>query len=82
LDLLSVDPIGFLSVGAVQKANSGDSGLPLGAVPMADVLWTRFLQHNPANRQWFNSQTEIQREEYHEIKHTRQRRKQDAQSEG
>jgi hypothetical protein len=48
-------------------------GLPLGAVPMAYVLWTRFLQHNPANGQWFNSQTEIQQEEYHEIKHTRQR---------
>jgi transketolase len=38
----------------VQKANSGHPGLPLGAAPMAYVLWTRFLQHNPANPQWFN----------------------------
>jgi transketolase len=51
---LSVDTIRFLSVDAVQKANSGHPGLPLGAAPMAYVLWTRFLQHNPANPQWFN----------------------------
>ena len=54
LEQLSVDSIGFLSVDAVQKANSGHLGLPLGAAPMAYVLWTRFLQHNPANPQWFN----------------------------
>ena len=54
LDRLSVDTIRFLSVDAVQKANSGHPGLPLGAAPMAYVLWTRFLQHNPANPQWFN----------------------------
>ena len=54
LDQLSVDTIRFLSVDAVQKANSGHPGLPLGAAPMAYVLWTRFLQHNPANPQWFN----------------------------
>ena len=54
LDRLSVDTIRFLSVDAVQKANSGHPGLPLGAAPMAYVLWTRFLRHNPANPQWFN----------------------------
>ena len=54
LDQLSVDTIRFLSVDAVQKANSGHPGLPLGAAPMAYVVWTRFLQHNPANPQWFN----------------------------
>ena len=54
LEQLSVDTIRFLSVDAVQKANSGHPGLPLGAAPMAYVLWTRFLQHNPANPQWFN----------------------------
>jgi len=54
LDRLSVDTIRFLSVDAVQKANSGHPGLPLGAAPMAYVLWTRFLRHNPANPRWFN----------------------------
>jgi transketolase len=54
LDQLSINTIRFLSVDAVQKANSGHPGLPLGAAPMAYVLWTRFLQHNPSNPQWFN----------------------------
>ncbi len=54
LDQLSINTIRFLSVDAVQKANSGHPGLPLGAAPMAYVLWTKFLQHNPANPQWFN----------------------------
>lgn len=54
LDQLSVNTIRFLSVDAIQKANSGHPGLPLGAAPMAYVLWTRFLRHNPANPQWFN----------------------------
>jgi transketolase len=54
LDQLSINTIRFLSIDAVQKANSGHPGLPLGAAPMAYVLWTRFFQHNPANPQWFN----------------------------
>ncbi len=54
LDQLSVNTIRFLSIDAVQKANSGHPGLPLGAAPMAYVLWTQFLQHSPANPQWFN----------------------------
>ena len=54
LDQASVNTIRFLSIDAVQKANSGHPGLPLGAAPMAYVLWTRFLQHSPANPQWFN----------------------------
>ena len=54
LDQLSINTIRFLSVDAVQKANSGHPGLPLGAAPMAYVLWTRFLQHNPSNPHWFN----------------------------
>ncbi len=53
-DQLSINTIRFLSVDAVQKANSGHPGLPLGAAPMAYVLWTRFLHHNPANPHWFN----------------------------
>src|SRR5450759_1000598 len=51
LDQLSINTIRFLSVDAVQKANSGHPGLPLGAAPMAYVLWTRFLRHNPINSQ-------------------------------
>ena len=47
-----VDTLRFLSVDMVQKADSGHPGLPLGAAPMAYVLWTRFLKHNPANPHW------------------------------
>lgn len=54
LDQLSINTIRFLSIDAVQKADSGHPGLPLGAAPMAYVLWTRFLQHNPTNPHWFN----------------------------
>jgi transketolase len=54
LDQLSINTIRSLSVDAVQKANSDHPGLPLGAAPMAYVLWIRFLQHNPANPQWSN----------------------------
>ncbi|KAA0090949.1 transketolase [Paraburkholderia sp. T12-10] len=54
LDDLCVNTLRFLSVDAVQKADSGHPGLPLGAAPMAYVLWTRFLSHNPANPSWLN----------------------------
>src|SRR5665213_1583910 len=54
LDQLSINTIRFLSVDAIQKANSGHPGLPLGAAPMAYILWTKFLQHNPTNPNWFN----------------------------
>lgn len=54
LDELGVNALRFLSVDAVQKANSGHPGLPLGAAAMAYVLWTRFLKHNPANAHWFD----------------------------
>jgi transketolase len=52
LDQLSINTIRFLSVDAVEKANSGHPGLPMGAAPMAYVLWTRFLKHNPTNPGW------------------------------
>jgi transketolase len=52
LDQLSVNTIRFLSADAVQQANSGHPGLPLGAAPMAYVLWTRFLRFNPQNTSW------------------------------
>jgi transketolase len=54
LDELSINALRFLSVDAVQKANSGHPGLPLGAAAMAYVLWTRFLKHHPANPKWFD----------------------------
>jgi transketolase len=52
LDQLAVNTIRTLSIDAVQKANSGHPGLPLDAAPMAYVLWTRFLRHNPKNPKW------------------------------
>ena len=54
LDRLSINTIRFLSVDAVQKANSGHPGLPMGAAAFAYVLWTRFLKHNPKNPRWFD----------------------------
>jgi transketolase len=52
LDQLAINTIRTLSIDGVQKANSGHPGLPLGAAPMAYVLWTRFLRHNPRNPKW------------------------------
>jgi transketolase len=49
-----VNTIRVLSIDAVQKANSGHPGLPLGAAPMAYALWMRHLRHNPANPHWAN----------------------------
>ena len=54
LDQLCINTIRFLSVDAVQKANSGHPGMPMGAAPMTYVLWTRFLKHNPSNPHWFD----------------------------
>src|SRR5512135_2943642 len=54
LDASCVDTLRFLSVDAVQKANSGHPGLPLGAAAMTYVLWTRHLKHNPADPGWFD----------------------------
>ena len=52
LDQLCINTIRALTIDAVQKAESGHPGLPLGAAPMAYVLWTRFLRHNPRNPKW------------------------------
>ena len=46
--------IRFLSADAVQKANSGHPGAPMGMAEMAEVLWTKFLHHNPANPKFYN----------------------------
>ncbi|MCC6905656.1 MAG: transketolase [Anaerolineae bacterium] len=52
LDQLSINTIRMLSVDAIQKANSGHPGLPMGAAVMAYTLWTRHLKHNPSNPHW------------------------------
>jgi transketolase len=54
LDQLCINTVRFLSVDAVQKAKSGHPGMPLGAAPMAYVLWTCLLKHNPRNPGWFD----------------------------
>lgn len=54
LDQLCINTIRALSLDAVQKAESGHPGLPLGCAPMAYVVWTRFLRHNPKNPKWAN----------------------------
>ncbi|HPV01015.1 MAG TPA: transketolase [Clostridiales bacterium] len=54
VELLTVNTIRILSAEAVQKANSGHPGLPMGAAPMAYTLWARNMKHNPANPDWDN----------------------------
>lgn len=54
LETLCINSIRFLAIDAVQKANSGHPGLPMGAAPMAFVLWDRFMRFNPKNPKWFN----------------------------
>ena len=54
LDQLCVNTIRTLSMDAVQKANSGHPGLPLGMADAAYVLWSRYLKHNPADPAWPN----------------------------
>jgi len=54
LDELCINSIRFLAIDAVQKANSGHPGLPMGAAPMAYVLWNKFMRFNPKNPKWFN----------------------------
>ncbi len=54
LDLLTINTLRFLAVDAVQSANSGHPGLPLGAAPMAYVIWKKHLKHNPKNPNWYD----------------------------
>ena len=54
LQQLAVNTIRTLSMDAIQEANSGHPGLPMGAAPMAYTLWTRHLRHNPQNPHWPN----------------------------
>src|SRR3712207_5791145 len=53
LDLLCINTIRTLSMDAVQKANSGHPGTPMALAPLAYVLWTRHLRHNPHDPEWF-----------------------------
>ncbi len=53
-DRLAVQAIRTLSIDAIEQANSGHPGLPMGAAPMAYVLWSRFMKYNPKNPKWFN----------------------------
>lgn len=53
-DKTLANAIRFLSVDAVEKAQSGHPGMPLGMADIATVLWMRFLKHNPKNPKWFN----------------------------
>jgi transketolase len=52
LERLAIDTIRTLSIDAVQQANSGHPGAPMGAAPMAYVVWTRFLRHAPTHPDW------------------------------
>jgi len=54
IDQLCIQTIRFLAIDAVQKANSGHPGMPMGMAPAAYVLWDRHLRHNPAEPQWQN----------------------------
>jgi transketolase len=54
LDRRCVDTIRFLSVDAIENANSGHPGMPMGAATMAYVLWMRHLRHNPSDPGWLN----------------------------
>ena len=51
---LAINTIRTLAMDAVQKANSGHPGLPMGAAPLAYTLWTKHLRHNPNNPSWAN----------------------------
>ena len=50
----SINAIRFLSMDAVQKANSGHPGMPMGMAEIATALWKNHLNHNPSNPRWFN----------------------------
>ena len=54
IDNLAINSIRILSADAIQKANSGHPGLPLGSAPMAYELWAHHMNHNPANPEWAN----------------------------
>lgn len=54
IEQLSINTIRTLAIDAIENANSGHPGLPMGAAPMAYTLWTDFMKQNPTNSNWFN----------------------------
>ncbi|WP_426366681.1 transketolase [Mammaliicoccus lentus] len=54
IEQLSIDTIRTLSIDAVEHAQHGHPGMPMGAAPMGYVLWKKFMNHNPKNSDWFN----------------------------
>lgn len=54
MTIRAINTIRFLAIDAVEKANAGHPGLPMGAAPMAYTLWTQFLRHNPKDPSWPN----------------------------
>ncbi|MGG0411971.1 transketolase [Peribacillus simplex] len=54
VDQLAINTIRTLSIDAIEKVNSGHPGMPMGAAPMAYILWSKFMNYNPSNPNWFN----------------------------
>lgn len=54
IDQLSINTIRFLAVDAIQKVNSGHPGMPMGCAPLAYVIYTKYMKHNPKNPDWIN----------------------------
>lgn len=54
IDTLAINTIRTLSIDAINQANSGHPGLPMGAAPMAYALWANHLKHNPKSSKWFD----------------------------
>jgi transketolase len=54
MDQLSINTIRFLAVDAIQKANSGHPGMPMGCAPIAYTLYKNYMNHNPRNPKWLN----------------------------
>lgn len=54
IDQLAINTVRMLAVDMVEKARSGHPGMPMGAAPMAYVLWTKIMKHNPDNPEWIN----------------------------
>jgi len=54
LDQLSINTLRFLAVDAIQKANSGHPGMPMGCAPIAYALYTKYMKYNPQNPLWLN----------------------------
>src|SRR5699024_12712817 len=54
IEQLSINTLRTLAIDAIERANSGYPGLPMGAAPMAYVLWADFMNQNPSHSKWFN----------------------------